>query len=423
MIRMKKDKYDIIVAGGGPAGCATAISAARRGKKVLLIERYGFLGGMGTAGLVSPFMSHYAAKTEPADENTRIEDLKVLNKGIYKEVLDKLENENGILKFVDNTAFDTEKLKRILQNMVLDSGAKILLHSFLYESIVEDGKINKIFVINKSGKQQYEAEIFVDATGDADLAMESGAIIQIGDEKTGKCQPASLMFKMANVNYYTKRGSVEYPIPESSQIPCGRVLFFMTTHPGEIVVNMTRITEFDATDVNNLTNAEIEARNQVKTVSDYLKKNVKGFENAYVSQTATQIGIRESRRVMGQFILTQEDVLGCKKFEDGICRSAYPIDIHNPEGPGTILKRLPVEEWYEIPYRCLVPLKLKNLLIAGRCISATHEAHSSLRIMPNCYCIGQAAGIAASIAIDENCEPKDINGKKIVEILKREKAL
>lgn len=420
---MIENKYDIIVVGGGPAGCAAAISAARTGCKVLLIERYGFLGGMGTVGLVSPFMSHYAAKTEPADVNTKIEELKVLNKGIYEELLQRLEKEGCLLKFVDNTAFDTEKMKKVLQDMVIESGAFLLLHSFLYESKVQEGRIKEISVINKSGCQKLKAEIFIDATGDGDLAAMSGAAIEMGDEKDGKCQPASLMFKMANVDFYTKRGSVEYPVPEEAGMPCGRVLFFMTTHPGEVIVNMTRVIDFNATDAYNLTKAEIEARKQVEIVVEYLKKNVKGFENAYVSQTGTQIGIRESRRVMGHYVLTQEDVLGCKKFSDGICRTAYPIDIHNPMGAGTVLRRVPVGEWYEVPYRCLVPLHLKNLLVAGRCISATHEAHSSLRIMPNCYCFGHAAGIAASIAVREGFEPEEIDGRRIVEILKKENAL
>ena len=222
---------------------------------------------------------------------------------------------------------------------------------------------------------------------------------------------------MANVDFYTERGSVEYPLPEETGIPCGRVLFFMTTHPGEVIINMTRVTELDATNAENLTQAEIEAHKQVELVSRYLVAHVKGFEYAYVSQTGTQIGIRESRRIVGEYVLTQDDVLGCRKFADGICRSAYPIDIHNPLGPGTVLKRLPVNEWYEIPYRCLVPLKLSNLLIAGRCISSTHEAHSSLRIMPNCYCIGEAAGIAADIAVKEQKKPGEIDGRIIRDIL------
>lgn len=409
--------YDVIIVGGGPAGCAAAVSAARRGSRVLLVEQYGFLGGMGTAALVSPFMSHYAAKTYPVDVNTNIEELKVLNKGVYEEILQKLEEKNALLKFIDNTAFDTEKLKELLFEMVLDSGAEVMLHSFLCGSVVENGKIKEITVANKSGVMKLQAQIFIDATGDGDLAARSGAMVEIGDNKSGNCQPASLMFKMANVDFYTERGSVEYPLPEETGIPCGRVLFFMTTHPGEVIINMTRVTELDATNAENLTQAEIEAHKQVELVSRYLVAHVKGFEHAYVSQTGTQIGIRESRRIVGEYVLTQDDVLGCRKFADGICRSAYPIDIHNPLGPGTVLKRLPVNEWYEIPYRCLVPLKISNLLIAGRCISSTHEAHSSLRIMPNCYCIGEAAGIAADIAVKEQKKPGEIDGRIIRDIL------
>lgn len=420
---MIENKYDIIIAGGGPAGCAAAISAARAGRRVLLIERYGFLGGMGTVGLVSPFMSHYAAKTQPADVHTKIEELKVLNRGIYEEILNKLEQENALLRFVDNTPFDGEKLKRILQDMVLESGASLLLHSFVYHSEMENGKIKAVYVMNKSGSRKLEADIFIDATGDGDLAAMSGAVVEVGENETGKCQPATLMFKMAGVDFYTERGSVEYPLPEEAGIPCGRVLFFMTVHPGEVLVNMTRVIDFDGTDAENLTNAEIEARKQIQTVAEYMVKHVKGFENAYVSQTGSQIGIRESRRIMGEYVLNQEDVLGCRKFEDGICRTAYPIDIHNPVGQGTVIKRVPVEEWYEIPYRCLVPLKISNLLVAGRCISCTHEAHSSLRIMPNCYCFGEAAGIAADIAVKEHLMPREVDGKRVAEVLRQQGAL
>lgn len=417
MMTMDKE-YDIIVAGGGTAGVASAVTAAREGASVLLIERYGFLGGMGTAGLVSPFMSCYAAMKEPINEFSDISKRKILNKGIFEEVVNRLEKKNGILKFVDVTAFDNEALKAVLADMVAESGVKLLYHSYLFDVCKEQGSITGVQVINKSGRAIYRAKAFIDCTGDADLAFFAGEHCELGDKADKKCQPGTLMFKLANVDLFVPRGSVEYPLPEEAGIPCGRVLFFMTPHRGEILVNMTRIIDFNATDAENLSNSELESRKQIDCIVTYLRNHVKGFENAYVSQTGTQIGIRESRRVMGKYVLTQDDVLSCRKFSDGISRTAYPVDIHNPSGQGTIIRKLPEGEWYEIPFRCLQPLSVENLLVAGKCISSTHEAQASMRIMPNCFCMGEAAGLGAALAVRRGISVSRINGEEIAGILK-----
>jgi len=193
------------------------------------------------------------------------------------------------------------------------------------------------------------------------------------------------------------------------QCPRENVLWFETTREDEIHFNTTRVVEVDGTNSLDLTKAEIESRRQAWQIAEFMRREVPGFEQAYVSVTGPQIGVRETRRVMGEYVLTEEDVLGARKFEDGVALASYPVDIHNPRGAGTVLKHLPAGEWYSIPYRCLVPRGIDGLLVAGRPISATHEAHSSVRVQPTCYAMGQAAGIAAAIAAAGRIPPRAVD--------------
>jgi hypothetical protein len=195
---------------------------------------------------------------------------------------------------------------------------------------------------------------------------------------------------------------------DQGRIDCPRndVLYFTTTRDGEIHFNTTRVTRADGTRAEDLTRAEIESRRQVSQIAAFLKRDVPGFERAYLQMTGTQVGVRETRRIVGEYVLTAEDVLGARKFEDCVARGSYPVDIHDPDGGGTILKHLPPGESYDIPYRCLVPLKIDNLLVAGRPISSTHEAHSSLRVMPIACAVGEAAGTAAALCVRDNVAPR-----------------
>jgi hypothetical protein len=193
------------------------------------------------------------------------------------------------------------------------------------------------------------------------------------------------------------------------ELPRENMLFFGTPHSHELIVNSTRITKVLGTDVWDISYAEWEGRRQVKQIAAFLKKYVPGFEDSYVTQTGTTIGIRESRRIIGEYVLTAEDIMGARKFDDVIARCSYPIDVHNPAGKGTILRKLPTGEAYDIPLRCLIPKVVDNVLVAGRCISGDHVAHSSYRVMPAAMATGQAAGVSAAIAGQKGITPRQVD--------------
>ncbi len=397
---MNNEFYDVVVCGGGPAGTAAAISSARNGANVLLLERYGFLGGMATAGLVAPFMQFSVNG-------------KAIVNGIFLEVIDRLKAMDSYGGFGEEKSFDAEALKYVLNEMCLEAKVKIRFHTFVSGVKKLDNNMQEVEVVGKSGKRWISAKVFIDATGDGDVAALSGCEIQIGREGDGLCQPATLMCRVGGVTSPTNCG-VEYDVPTEDELPQGRVLYFGLPRKGEVVLNMTRVTYLNALDEEDLSRAEIEARRQVFYIMDYMKKNVKGFENAYLIETAAQIGIRESRRVIGDYILTKEHIFDYKKSEDDIAYCAYKIDIHSPSGQGTLLKELDQGSYYGIPFRCLTPKGLDNLLVAGRSISSTHEAHSSLRIQPTCYAIGEAAGLSAAMAVSScNGKVRDVKIKEL----------
>ena len=280
-----------------------------------------------------------------------------------------------------------------------------------------------------AGTREYCARIDIDATADAIVAASAGVPTQQGDER-GRVQPASLMFRMSHVDLAALAAYVrEHPdqmrtsLPPAQRtpealtavaglrdlwerargdgivdVPRELVSFFIAPYADEVTVNMTRVVEIDPLDPDDLTRAEVEARLQVMQLVEFFKQRVPGFAGARLAATGAQIGIRESRRIVGRYTLTADDVLSGRHFDDAVARSAYPIDIHNPSGSGTTTKRLAPGAAYEIPYRCLVPLNREQLLVAGRCISTTHEALASTRLTPTVMTLGQAAGTAAAMA-------------------------
>lgn len=414
--------YDIVVGGGGLTGVAAAVAAKRLGvEKVLLIERYGFLGGMATAGLVNPFMSYFKARKPYTQENQLIF-------GIFQEILDELDKLGGLK---DKSIFDAEILKLVLSRMVRKAGVDVLLHTFIEEiNKSSDNIIKSVRVANKSGVYEISGKLFIDCTGDADIAYMAGVPCKKGRDEDGFTQPMTMCFRVANVDRSRMPSREEINRLYRDAVAKGEVhnprenvLFFDTIHPDVIHFNTTRIVMKDATDAVQLTQAELEVREQCWEMFYFLKKYVPGFENAYFQVSASQIGVRESRRIVGRYTLTQEDVLNGRKFDDSICYCAYDIDIHNPTGSGTVIKSLPEGEYYGIPYRCLLPLNIDNLLVAGRPISSTHEAHSSLRVMPTCTAMGQAAGTAAAIALKEGVWPSEVDVQKLRMQLKADGAI
>ena len=400
--------YDVIVVGGGFAGVSAAISAAREGMRVLLIDKNNCLGGAATECLVNPFMPYW---TMNEDQTERV----FLTQGIFSEIYDCMDAFGGI--HINRITFDEECLKLVLCRMVQKENIDLLFHSYLIDAQTQDGVVKSITVANKSGKQTFSADYFIDATGDGDLSVLCGCDFQLGRTEDQLCQPMTLCFRLLGVNedlFASEKPRLqelykEYQAQGKIKNPRENILCFPTMVHGLMHFNTTRIVKKNPTDAADITSAELSAREQVFEMLSFLKENSESFKNARLLMTASHIGVRESRMIEGEYILTQEDLLAFTKFEDGIAVCNYEIDIHNPEGSGTSHYFFPNGEYYSIPYRCLTPKKTHNLLVAGRCISSTHEAQASYRIMPVCASLGEAAGIAAALAKKASCSVKSID--------------
>ena len=420
-------KYDVVVIGGGPGGVSAAVAAARNGARVLLVESYGFLGGMATAALVLPYMKYSAGDT-------------YIVRGLFEEFLDRMEKSGGVKRMViseerqirlntfvtgleDRAHFDDEAMKYELDRFVLDAGVEPLYHTRAIGVLMNGGRIEAVRVFHKGGVEDIAADVFVDSSGDGDIAAWAGGEIEIGRESDGGFQPMTMSFRMANVDMKRIPDGKEFnrlfdEAKKRGEInnPRENVLKFYTIHPDVMHFNSTRIIEKSALDGWSLTEAEIEGRRQVAELAAFMKRRVPGFENAYLVKSGPQIGIRESRRVMGTYALTADDVIEGRKFHDGVACGSYAIDIHNPSGTGTKMVYLDWGVYYQIPYRCLVPNRINNLIVASRCVSATHEAHSSLRVMPTVWAIGQAGGTAAAMCSALKTDPARLD---TVELKKR----
>ena len=405
-------KYDVVVCGGGLTGVAAAVQAKRSGAgSVLLIERYGFLGGLATNGLINPFMPYWKQGVPPEEGGQLVF-------GIFEEILHELEKMGGLAE--NRCNFDAECMKIVLQRMCLKAGVELLLHTVIEQVHVKGDRMVAVRVANKSGIEFMAADSFIDCTGDADVAHLCGCPWKKGRDEDGQCQPMTLCFRMGGVDrakmpsderinelYDEAKAHGEITNPRED------VLHFDVLQPDVVHFNTTRVILHDATSAWSLTDAEITAREQVWEMVSFLKNHVPGFEKAYLQVTAAQTGARESRRIVGEYVLTGEDVMNQAHFADAICRFAYMIDIHNPVGSGTERRYLPEGGYYEIPFRCLVPKHITNLLVAGRTVSCDHVALSSLRVMPACAAMGQAAGLAAAERKKKGVAFKDLNGLKL----------
>lgn len=416
-------EYDVIVAGGGPGGIAAAVASARLGAKTLLIERYGFLGGAGTAMMVNPWMTYWAHFSDGKE-------IQVIN-GVLQELVERMEALGMYGHPKQRTAFDPEALKVVAEELCMEAGVHLLYHTFLGGVKTDESgrKVESLVVANKAGLVELKAKLFVDTTGDADLAAMAGAVVEKGRSVDNLMQPMTLNFRMGGVDVdkMPERAEISRRYVEAKtrgEIDCPRenVLWFYATQPDVIHFNTTRVILKDATDPWELTQAEIEGRRQVQQIVKFLTREVEGFERAYLQTTAPQIGVRESRRVIGDYVLTADELLAACKFDDVIACGTYPVDIHNPSGEGTIMKHLQPGEWYDIPFRCLIPLKLDNLLVGGRPVSATHEAHSAIRVQPIAMAIGQAAGAAAAICALKDRTPREVDIRSVQQALTKQGA-
>ena len=439
---------DVLVVGGGPAGLGAAVGAADAGARVILAERYGFLGGNATAALVMPLMSFHTQ--QPSPEKAGAATLlptdhgpgEAVVAGVLGKLLERLIHAGGAIAPSLATGyvvpFDPEWFKLVALDLLDEAGVEFLLHAFA-SGVLGDGRVEGVVFETKSGPIVIRARVTVDCTGDGDVAVQAGAPFEIG-RADGLVQPMTLMFRVvdferAAFEAYVRQQPNEWRgvhglwdlvrrATEAGELDLPRedVLFFATPHAGEVSVNTTRVTRVLGTDVWDLSYAEWASRRQMRQIAAFFRKYVPGFERAYVAQSGVNVGVRETRRILGDYQLNADDVLGAHKFDDAIARGAYPVDIHNPAGTGTVLKRLPPGEAYDIPLRCLLPQKTEGLLIAGRCISGTHEAHSSYRVMPIVMATGHAAGVCAALAASQGRTPRDAPARNVQRELIRQGA-
>lgn len=431
---------DVLVVGGGPAGIMAALAAADDGLNVALIENRSHVGGNMTIGL--PVLGFLGQKGNQ------------IIKGLPQKFISRLAAQDGASEHrpcplhMSITLVEPEAVKNVALEMLTEAGVNVLLYAMCAEVIKDGDTLRGVVIESKSGRQAILAKVTIDCSGDADVAFRAGVPCEQGNE-SGGVQPPTLMFCLGGVDTEKLRTSIaEEPrtyltdfIPaeyfgqnhqfivvglrsliqkareDGLSLPVERTIVITGLRQGEVWVNMTRVNGVDGTDPASLTHGEIEGRRQIINIQKYLIGYVPGFENAYFAKMAPFIGIRETRRIAGQYVMTSDDILSCAHFDDAIAVASYPLDIHHPDGGGCTL------EWcgdcYDIPYRSLVPQKINNLLVAGRCISSTHEAMSAIRVMAPCMAMGEAAGRAAKIAVRDHVLPADIDIKKLQRELTR----
>lgn len=398
---------DVLVLGAGPAGVSAAICAAREGVSVLLVEQSGDVGGVATTGL----MSHWTGNTQG---------------GFYEELLQataELRGPDGSRRQIINP----ESLKTRLLELLEQAGVRLLLYSFASEPILEQNRLTGVFLESKAGRRAALAKVIIDATGDGDIAARAGVPYHMGREEDSRMQPVSLMFKVAGVdtdravfsgcfedNLDTPKGPIQDLGKRCLPFPAGHVLLYRSSLPGVVTCNMTNCTDVDGTNPEDLTRATLVCRRQMEQIVPFLRENVPGFERCYLISSASQLGVRETRHFHGEATLTQEDILQARVFDDwAVTRAHFNFDVHNLTGNGLDAtgsqKNFQQKKGYTIPYGCLVPKRVENLLLAGRCISGTHMAHSNFRVMPICANIGQAAGVAASLCVRHGLSPRQLD--------------
>jgi len=410
---------EVLVLGGGPAGIAAATAAARTGARTLLLERYGFLGGMGTAAMVTNFCGLHAGAN---GEVTQV------GHGVADEILERLAALDGLAEphvvagpeglKTGAQAYDTAAFKEVADAIVTDAGAEIRFHSFACGAIVNAGRIKALLIETKSGRGAIRADMFIDCSGDADLAHWAGAPTATGADDGFIAYP-TLMFRIAGVDddraMNEARPRLRELIAEANasgrfKLPRKAGIMRTQAHAGEWRANLTQISRdgapLNGADADDLSYAELHGRRQAREYFNFLKTMAPGFENAYLLETAPQIGIRETRRILGDVQLSGDDVLACRDFDDAIGVNGWPLETH--EFGDVAWKFIPGRGYCQIPFSTTLPRGVDNLLVAGRCASTTQDGQASLRVSGPCFAMGQAAGTAAVLARAAGVAPRDL---------------
>jgi len=380
---------EVVVIGGGPAGTAAAVGAARCGRKTILLEHSGQLGGMGTLGNVSVFMGIGNVT------------------GFYREIIAEFlpaalpsSHHESIMP-----QYSPFELRHYLNQKLEQEGVDVYYHTSVAAAMKEDGRVTSVIAHTREGLVAFEGSAFIDCTGDARVAAEAGVPLRSGRDEDGLTQPMTLMFMMQDTGkpvrpYLPPDG---YRYDSVSDLPQGRHLYW-ENGDGTLLVNMTRV-KGNGAKIGDVNHAEKESLRQAFSVANYLQRN--GYENYVLSHIPGQVGIRETNQIVGLYTLTEDDLTSGRRFDDVVAQTNYEIDIHNPTGGATTDERH--IDGYDIPYRCMIPAQVEGLIVAGRCISATHVAMSSMRVQATCYALGQAAGIAASLAVETGASVADIS--------------
>jgi hypothetical protein len=405
-------QFDVVIVGGGPAGLSAAVSAARHGARTLLVERYGFLGGMGTAGGVTNFAGLYGIRGGQMQQ---------LVHGVVDELLDRIDQLGGLNAPQDGMqgrirvrSYDTSAYKCAADQLLLSAGVHLLFHAYASSVSMQGEQIEALIVETKSGRQAIRADVFIDCSGDADVAHFAGVPSETGDGLGSGLFPTT-MFRVGHVDAQRALASVgEFKAintlmqaaserdPEKYRFPRDGAILRPQKNPAEWRANVTQIRNaqgqaMDATDAQQLSDGEIEGRRQITEYFRFLRNEVPGFEQAAIVEIAPQVGIRESRRIRGQYQLSGQDIVTSAKFADSIGINAWPMELHRAGGIDWVFPDDAHSAFNELPWRMLLPLNVSNLLVAGRCASMTHEGQSAARASGGCFVMGQAAGTAAAL--------------------------
>jgi len=443
------DEVDVLVCGGGVAGIAAAITSARNGCKTLLIEQDGFLGGNAEVGI---WLGSY----------DRTGSFPVVA-GVFQEIVNKLVEQGAAVHQEDDlpigepldhsvvgspyggygshgrtVPYNREAFRHLSEKLILDAGGDLLLFTSAVKPYFDQERLKGVFVFNKNGLGLIKTKRVIDTTGDADIVARSGAVFRKGRPEDNKMAPATLMFSVDNVNpeefgnYCLETGDNRFRalinrLKAQNKWPFPFDLMICMYRPfkkGKFLINTLRQCGIDGTDTRSITRGMIEGREQAYQLLDIIREYVPGFQRAILDETAARIGIRETRRIVGEYTLTKNDIIRGRSFQDTVALSGYKWDLPDPDSPSfQQLEKQEMPNYIEIPYRCLVPKDLKNIIVAGRCISTTWHALGPVRVMPVCFATGQAAGTAAALSLNNNIPFNEVDKDELIKLLNKQGAI